>query len=61
MFNFISPLLVEQENGKPVCFSHQKKKNTKHIHMIVERAAKYILFDTFWISSFGFNIINHKM
>lgn len=60
MFNFISPLLVEQENGKPVCFSHQKK-NTKHIHMIVERAAKYILFDTFWISSFGFNIINHKM
>lgn len=38
-----------------------KKKNTKHIHMIVERAAKYILFDTFWISSFGFNIINHKM
>lgn len=58
MFNFTFPLLVEWENGKPVCFSHQKKKT--HIHKIIERVATYILFDTFWISSFGFNIINHK-
>lgn len=36
----------------------KKKKN--HIHKIIERVATYILFDTFWISSFGFNIINHK-
>lgn len=48
MLNFIFPLSVEQENGKPVCSSHQKKKkNPKHIHMTVDRVATYILFDTF--------------